>query len=94
MAYASSLSGKEKEHYLRKLQCLYGCVSVLNDDKDSLLALDPYEIPCEDWMDDVSKWPPVEFPSIYAYLVDTPGEFTREKLKAYKSLEAYNYYER
>ena len=25
------------------------------------------------------------------YLVDTPGEFTKEKLKAYKSLEAYNY---
>ena len=25
------------------------------------------------------------------YLIDTPGEFTREKLKAYKSLEAYNY---
>ena len=28
-------------------------------------------------------------PSIYAYLIDTSGEFTREKLKAFKSLEAY-----
>ena len=39
------------------------------------------------------RGPEVEFPQIYIdlYLIDTPEEFTREKLKAYKSLEAYNY---
>ena len=26
--------------------------------------------------------------------IDAPGGYTREKLKAYKSLEAYNYYQR
>ena len=55
-------------------------------------SLDPYELPPELWVDNVSLWPPVEFPHIYVYLIDTPGEFTQEKLKAFKSLEAYNYY--
>ena len=39
----------------------------------------------------MSRWPPIEFPHVYTYLIDTPGEFTREKLKAFKSLQAYNY---
>ena len=25
-------------------------------------------------------------------MLDTPGQFTREKMRAYKSLEAFNYY--
>ena len=53
---------------------------------------DPYQIPPEEWVDDPKKWPPVEFGQIYAYLIESPGLFTKEKLKAYKSLEAYNYY--
>lgn len=36
--------------------------------------------------------PPIEFGEIYTYLIDTPGQFTREQLKLYKSLEAFNYY--
>ena len=31
-------------------------------------------------------------PCIILYPIDTSGKFTREKLKAYKSLEVYNYY--
>ena len=46
------------------------------------------------WVDDVSKWPPVDYPSIYTYFIETPGGYTRERLKAFKSLEAYNYYQR
>ena len=51
-----------------------------------------YDISVELWIDDVSRWPPIEFPHVYTYLIDTPGEFIREKLKAFKSLQAYNYY--
>ena len=38
----------------------------------------PYAISADLWMDDVTKWPAVEFPDIVMYLIDTPGEYTRE----------------
>ena len=92
MAYFDSLSGDERKRYYRKLQCLHGLVS--NFDEEVARKLDPYSLPESAWIDDVIRWPPIDFPSIYVYLIETPGEFTREKLKTFKSLEAYNYYER
>ena len=59
-----------------------------------LESLDPSKLPEDKWVDEVSKWPPVEYPDLYTYLIEAPGEFTQEKLKAFKSLEAYNYYKR
>ena len=38
-----------------------------------------------DWQD----WPDVQYPDVYNYLVETPSLYTRQQLKAYKSLEAY-----
>ena len=49
-------------------------------------------MPDKHWIDDISQWPPVEFGQIYTNLINTPGQFTSEKMKAYKSLEAFNYY--
>ena len=60
----------------------------------TLKTLDPYQFPSTDWIDDVLLWPPVDFPSLYRFFIDAPGGYTRKKLKAYKSLEAYNYYQR
>ena len=85
--YLDGLSSVEKDQYIRKLKCLYGGPGV---DKYE----DPYKIKEEFWIDDVSKWPPVEFPALYMYFIESPGGYTRERLKAYKSLEAYNYYAR
>ena len=85
--YSDGLPTVERDRYIRKLKCLYGGPGVEE-------YKDPYEIDEEFWIDDVSKWPSVEFPALYMYFIETPDGYTREKLKAYKSLEAYNYYSR
>ena len=53
---------------------------------------DPYSIADDLWVDNPAKWPNVEFGDIYIYLIDTKGMFTKQSLKAYKSLEAYYFY--
>ena len=40
-----------------------------------------------DWI----RWPEVTYPDIYNYLILTPG-ITHEQLKAFKSMEGYNFY--
>ena len=53
---------------------------------------DPYAILEAYWINNVSKWPTVQFGDLYNYLVNTPGIYTKESLKAYKSLEGYNFF--
>ena len=54
-------------------------------DKVKFLGIDSclYEIPKNDLVDDMKLWPPVTFPDVYCYLIETPGDFTGKKLKAY-----------
>lgn len=63
------------------------------DDKLTLLTgktlEDPYGI--TNWVQDAGRWPNIQWPNIYSYLIETPSVYTQEKLRAYKSLEAYNY---
>jgi hypothetical protein len=37
------------------------------------------------------SYPDLTFGDIYLYLIDTPSIYTKESMKAYKSLEAYRY---
>jgi len=67
--------------YLRYLQKL-----TFVHQGEELQLQDPYII-SDKWTEDVSKWPEVSFGDIYTYLVDSPGNYTRETMKAYKSLE-------
>ena len=50
----------------------------------------PAPFAIEEWSENTSKIPKVTYPDIYSYLIDTPSEFRKEKMKCYKSLEAYN----
>lgn len=72
----------EKIRYTKKIALLF-------DGKAN--CIDPYALPSNQWTNDPVKWPAIEFGQIYMYLIESPGMFTKEKLKAYKSLDAYNY---
>ena len=78
--YFDSLSKEDKKGYLIKLTLSIG---------EQLP--DPF-ILHSDWSDDVSLLPDITYPDIYHYLIEYPSQFSRESLKAYKSLESYNFF--
>ena len=43
------------------------------------------------WSDDFLL-PDITYPDIYYYLIEYPSQFSKESLKAYKSLESYNFF--
>ena len=59
---------------------------------ESEYCQDPYSLFEEEWIDDITKWPSIEFSDVYNYLINSTGCYTKDSLKAYKSLEAYNYF--
>lgn len=78
--YVKSLDPVAKSRYLDKLRCNNG-----------LLQLpDPYQL--KGWQNNPSLWPDLTFGDIYTYLIERPGIYTRESLKAFKSLEAYQFF--
>ena len=79
-SYFSSLNYTAKKRYLEKLK------------KGSFSVEDPFSIDDGQWLEDLSQWPELEFGDIYSYLIDTKATYTKEKLRAYKSLDAYNYF--
>ena len=59
---------------------------------ESAILPDPYSLFEEEWIDDITKWPSIKFGDVYNYLINSTGRYTKDSLKAYKSLEAYNYF--
>ena len=51
---------------------------------------DPYYLK-KGWSLDLKNWPDVIYTDIYFYLVESQGVYTHQSLKAYKSLQAYEY---
>jgi len=77
--YQDSLDSASRVRYKKKLQLLG-------------LQQCPYAVNKSCLIDDVGCWPPVSWPELHEYLVNSVGQFTNAAMKAYKSLEAYKYY--
>ena len=52
---------------------------------------DPYTLK-EKWINDISSLPETTRRDVTEYLLDTPSAYTKESIKAYKSLEVYDYF--
>ena len=52
---------------------------------------DPYTLK-EKWTNAISNLPEITWRDVTEYLLDTPSAYMKESLKAYKSLEAYDYF--
>ena len=80
--YYYELDEIAKERYRDKLQKLGGLADpYLEKSRDDHISI-------VDWQ----LWPEVEYPDIYNLLIATPSLYTGVSSKAYKSLDAYNYY--
>ena len=78
-AYYEQLDAQAKQRYLEKLDMLPEVID------------DPY-LTSGFVANNNHLWPQVEYPDIYHYLITTPSPYTREELKAYKSLDGYNFF--
>ena len=78
--YYRSLSSEDKTRYNEKL--------TLNDGTQ---LEDPYAIECE-WTDDITKLPNICWSGVTKYLIETPSAYTKEAVKAYKSLDGYGFF--
>ena len=52
---------------------------------------DPYLLK-DKWSDDIPSLPEIKWWDVTEYLLDTSSTYTKESIKAYKSLEAYDYF--
>ena len=58
---------------------------------DRTTITDPYGL-WNNWKNNISLLPGISWAHIYNYLINMPSAFTHENLKAYKSLEAFNFF--
>ena len=76
--YRDSLSAENRQMYDDKLKFTAG--------------IDPYAVSDNFYSQSMDEWPEVEFPDIVNYLLFSTSKFTNEQLKAYKSLQSYQYF--
>ena len=62
-----------RKRYLEKLRAIGG--------------LDPYEVPRNEWQDDVDLWPAITYIHLGMFLLLTPSPYTGEDLMNYRLLQ-------
>ena len=59
------------------------------DKLDTSNGIDPYEIPRNEWQDNIDMWPAITHVHVCMYLILSPSPYTKEDLLNYKSLDCY-----
>lgn len=77
-SYRDSLSAENREMYDEKLKFIAG--------------IDPYAVSDNFYSQSMEEWPEIEFPDIVNYLLFSTSKLTKEQVKAYKSLQSYQYF--
>ena len=77
--YYEELDSQAQKRYIEKLSI-------------ASLLFDPYL--SKDFVSESNQelWPEIEYPDIYNYLINTTSSYTKEQLKAYKSMDGYNFF--
>ena len=100
--YTHTPGGKESQLFNNRMSEYYreldAVAQVRYQEKLKLLGLtekdDPHDTQNScNFLDDMTKWPRVEYGHIFCYYIDRPGVYTRRQLMQWKSLEAYNYFQ-
>ena len=85
LTYLSTLSSEDRKRFQEKLRVFVG--------EQEIRVFNPYEEwNSELWNDTPTSWPDLDWGDLFNYLVFTSGPFTSESLKAYKSLDAHDYF--
>ena len=83
--YTSTLQGLDLDRYCEEATMSLWEVRVGEPNMSTLASVNLYPFPSTEWIDDILLWPLWTFQAC----VHTLLRYTLEKLKAYKSLEAY-----
>ena len=75
--YFAGLEATSKPRYLEKVKAC---------------GFDPYFLKPSEFKEDLATLPAIEYPDIVNYLVLQTSWLTKNQMKAYKSLEAYNFF--
>ena len=74
--YASTIADAEcKQRYAEKLKLINGH--------------DPYELPREEWKDNIDMWPAITYVHVCMYLILYPSPYTNDDMLNYKSLDSF-----
>ena len=79
--YLKSLESNNAQCYIKKLTLTTGeCLP------------DPYTLVAEDCEENINKFPDITWRAVTEYLLETASLYTKESMKACKSLEAFDYF--
>ena len=79
--YLTSLEPNDAQSYIKKLTLTTGeCLP------------DPYTLVAEEWEENINKFSDITWHDGTEYLIETPSLYTKESMKVYKSLGAFDYF--